>query len=194
MRSFITKKRKLVNQSNILEYTRNRQTSGEDASGILSEHKQNNPSLETAARTDAVNIQRTSQIKHDTILHQESPYLEKTIASSTRSDPMSPLLDERIENIESHFNVSYAPRPPASLATRLSLLEEHIMSLERDYPAWSALHFAQPGRTLGGIEKIILRVKPQEAMTKKEVKLKAREGKEKKEKSSGLGLTKGQAR
>jgi hypothetical protein len=104
------------------------------------------------------------------------------------------MLDERIENIESHFNVSYTPRPPASLATRISLLEQHIMSLEREYPVWSAIHFAQPGRTLGGIEKVIIKVKPQEALTKKEVKIKAREGKEKKEKSSGLGLTKTQGR
>jgi hypothetical protein len=63
------------------------------------------------------------------------------------------------------------------------------MMLEREHPAWSALHFAQPGRALGGMEKVVIKVKPQEAITRKEVKIKAREGKEKKEKSSGLGLT-----
>ena len=65
------------------------------------------------------------------------------------------------------------------------------MALERDHPAWSALHFAHPGRVLGGMEKVVLKVKPQEAITRKEVKIKAKEGKEKKEKSSGLGLSKG---
>jgi len=65
------------------------------------------------------------------------------------------------------------------------------MALEREHPAWSALHFAQPGRVLGGMEKVVIKVKPQEAVTRKEIKIKAREGKEKKEKSSGLGLTKG---
>jgi len=150
--------------------------------------------LETAARTDAIKVDRTSQIKHDTILHQESPYLEKTITASTSTVPKSPLLDERIQNIESHFNVTYTPRPPASLATRISLLEQHIMILEREHPAWSALHFSQPGRTLGGMEKVVIKVKPQDAITRKEVKIKAREGKEKKEKSSGLGLTKSQSR
>lgn len=149
---------------------------------------------DTAARTDALKIDRSSQIKHDTILHQESPQLEKTISAYTKTDPTSPLLDERIQNIESHFNVEYVPRPPASLATRVSLLEQHIMMLEREHPAWSALHFAQPGRPLGGMEKTLVRVKPQDAMTRKEVKMKAREGKEKKEKSSGLGLTKGHPR
>ena len=68
------------------------------------------------------------------------------------------------------------------------------MALEREHPAWSALHFAQPGRMLGGMEKVVLKVKAQEALTRKEVKIKAREGKDKKEKSSGLGLTKGQSR
>jgi hypothetical protein len=65
------------------------------------------------------------------------------------------------------------------------------MALEREHPAWSALHFAQPGRVLGGMEKVEIKVKPQEAVTRKEIKIKAREGREKKEKSSGLGLTKG---
>jgi hypothetical protein len=134
------------------------------------------------------------QIKHDTILHQESPQLESTITSLTHTNPTAPLLDERIQNIESHFNVEYTPRPPASLATRIALLEQHIMALEREHPAWSALHFAQPGRPLGGMEKVAIKVKPQEAVTRKEVKVKAREGKEKKEKSSGLGLTKGSSR
>ena len=150
--------------------------------------------VETAARTDAIKIDRTSQIKHDTILHQESPHLEKTIQSSSITNPTSPLLDERIQNIETHFNIEYTPRPPASLATRVALLEQHIMALEREHPAWSALHFAQPGQTLGGMEKVVVKVKAQEAVTRKEVKIKAREGKEKKEKSSGLGLTKGQSK
>jgi hypothetical protein len=194
MRSFVNKKRKLVNQSNQQEYTRKRQNTGEDSSGTESRYNIDLIGLETAARTDATKIDRTSQIKHDTILHQESPHLEKTIQTSTRTNPTSPLLDERTQNIESHFNVDYTPRPPASLATRIGLLEQHIMTVEREHPAWSALHFAQPGRSLGGMEKVVIKVKPQEAVTRKEVKIKAREGKEKKEKSSGLGLSKGQSK
>jgi hypothetical protein len=64
------------------------------------------------------------------------------------------------------------------------------MMLEREHPAWSALHFAQPGKHLGGMEKVPVKVKVQDAVTRKEVKIKAREGKEKKEKSSGLALVK----
>ena len=74
------------------------------------------------------------------------------------------------------------------------MLERHIMTLEREHPAWSALHFAQPGRTYGGREKVTIKVKPQEAITRKELKLKAREGKEKKEKSSGLAMSKSQSK
>jgi hypothetical protein len=65
------------------------------------------------------------------------------------------------------------------------------MALEREHPVWSALHFTQPGRVLGGMEKVEIKVKLQEAVTRKEIKIKAREGRKKKEKSSGLGLTKG---
>ena len=90
--------------------------------------------------------------------------------------------------------MGYTPRPPASLTTRIALLEQHIMMLERDHPAWSALHFAQPNRPLGGLEKVPIKVKAQEAITRKEVKIKAREGQQKKEKSSGLGLTKNTSR
>lgn len=152
------------------------------------------PFSETSARTDAIKIDRRSQIKHDTILHQESPHLEKTIKTTETTIPKSPLLDERIQNIESHFNIEYTPRPPASLLTRIGMLEQHIMMLEREHPAWSALHFAQPGRTFGGMEKVMIKVKPQDAITRKEIKIKGREGKDKKEKSSGLGLTKGQSK
>src|SRR5579862_5643256 len=149
---------------------------------------------ETSARTDAVKIDRSAQIKHDTILHQESPHLEKTITVMKRTNPTEPLLDERIANVETHFNVEYTPRPPASLETRINLLEQHIMMLEREHPAWSAIHFAQPNREVGGLEKVPVKVKAQEAITRKEVKVKAREGQQKKEKSSGLGLTKGAIR
>ena len=180
-----------MNQSNQQEYIRKRQNTGEDPNGdktglLWADEK------DTAARTDAIKIDRTSQIKHDTILNQDSPDLQKTISPITVTTPASPMLEERIQNIESHFNILYSPRPPASLGTRISLLEQHIMALEREHPAWSALHFAQPGRPLGGIEKVVIKVKPQEAITRKEAKVKAREGKEKKEKSSGLGLTRGQ--
>jgi hypothetical protein len=37
MRTFVNKKRKLVNQSNQQEYTRKRQNTGEDANGISSQ-------------------------------------------------------------------------------------------------------------------------------------------------------------
>jgi len=38
------------------------------------------------------------------------------------------------------------PAPPRNLMSRLRLLEDHIMQLEKDYPPWAALHFNQPNR------------------------------------------------
>lgn len=38
------------------------------------------------------------------------------------------------------------PAPPRTLLSRLRLLEDHLMQLEKDYPPWAALHFNQPNR------------------------------------------------
>src|SRR5580704_11811882 len=166
MRGFTSKKRKAVNESNQMEYLRKKQhVEGEDPSGTHPPTSTRFNEASPSARTEAIKIDRKSQIKHDTILHQESPHLENTIDKSAKKEIEGPLLDERVENIEEHFNVEYTPRPPSSLLTRIKLLEQHIMMLEREHPAWSALHFAQPRRRLGGIEKIPIKVKPQDAIT-----------------------------
>lgn len=38
------------------------------------------------------------------------------------------------------------PSPPRLILDRIKFLEERIISLERDYPPWAALHFNQPNR------------------------------------------------
>ena len=38
------------------------------------------------------------------------------------------------------------PYPPRTLMSRLKLLEDHIIKLEKEYPPWAALHFNQPNR------------------------------------------------
>ncbi|KAF7361611.1 hypothetical protein MVEN_00504300 [Mycena venus] len=55
-------------------------------------------------------------------------------------------LDQRLDNIETHFSVRYVPSQPDSFLARLQFLEEHIIRLEKDYPPWAALHFNQPNR------------------------------------------------
>ncbi|KAJ7902176.1 hypothetical protein B0H14DRAFT_2330097 [Mycena olivaceomarginata] len=55
-------------------------------------------------------------------------------------------LDQRLDDIETHFSVKYVPGPPDNLLSRLQFLEEHIIRLEKDYPPWAALHFNQPNR------------------------------------------------
>ncbi|KAF7321906.1 hypothetical protein MKEN_00712800 [Mycena kentingensis (nom. inval.)] len=55
-------------------------------------------------------------------------------------------LQQRLQNIETHFAVRYVPGPPDNFLTRLQFLEQHIIRLEKDYPPWAALHFNQPNR------------------------------------------------
>jgi len=73
-----------------------------------------------------------------------------------------PATDQRVKNIEEHLAVRYGrraapvlmvytkrdvvPAPPRTLMSRLRLLEDHIIQLEKDYPPWAALHFNQPNR------------------------------------------------
>lgn len=57
-----------------------------------------------------------------------------------------PATDQRVKNIEEHLAVRYVPAPPRTLLSRLRLLEDHLMQLEKDYPPWAALHFNQPNR------------------------------------------------
>lgn len=74
-----------------------------------------------------------------------------------------PATDQRVKNIEEHLAVRYGryivycmnstfltrdivPAPPRTLLSRLRLLEDHLIQLEKDYPPWAALHFNQPNR------------------------------------------------
>jgi hypothetical protein len=89
-------------------------------------------------------------------------------ATSEETMERYPGLEERFQNIEDHFAVSYGklvlnesdlddfkmlttlfktvPAPPESIFVRIKALEDHIITLERDYPPWAALHFNQPRR------------------------------------------------
>ncbi|OMH84687.1 hypothetical protein AX774_g1785 [Zancudomyces culisetae] len=58
-------------------------------------------------------------------------------------------LEERIENLKTHLNLTFKDYPSKlSIHQKVSALEERIMQLERDYPVWSALHFVQSGEKL----------------------------------------------
>ena len=115
-------------------------------------------SLGSCARTDAKPIKRDEQMKYDIAKNNEGP-LSRTMKNSGPKQPeMSaedeervtaaryPALDERLQNVETHVAVRYVPSPPRTLFSRLKMLEDHIIKLEKEYPPWAALHFNQPNR------------------------------------------------
>ena len=74
-----------------------------------------------------------------------------------------PALSERLDNVEKHLALRYGtslrcmgpsmhliffpvPSPPHTLLSRIKFIEDHIIWLEKHYPAWAALHLNQPNR------------------------------------------------
>ena len=114
--------------------------------------------LGSCARTDAKPINRDEQMGYDIAKNVKGP-LSQTMKTAEAEQPeMSPedeervtparypALDERLKNVEAHFAVRYVPSPPRTLISRLKMLEDHIIKLEKEYPPWAALHFNQPNR------------------------------------------------
>ncbi|TEB10257.1 hypothetical protein FA13DRAFT_1653236 [Coprinellus micaceus] len=114
--------------------------------------------LGSCARTDAKPINRDEQMKYDIAKNNEGSLSRTMKASGPKQSEMSaedeervtavryPALDERLQNLETHFAVRYVPSPPRTLISRLKMLEDHIIKLEKEYPPWAALHFNQPNR------------------------------------------------
>ncbi|KAI7884704.1 hypothetical protein K492DRAFT_113383, partial [Lichtheimia hyalospora FSU 10163] len=111
----------------------------------------------TCARADAREINRNIQMKFDIVNNEDGPLARSRLqdASSpavtmTTTDPSSQQLHkERVENIEQHMNVVFDPNadPPFSVPERLRILEDRIMTIEREHPKWAAVHFQQPHRS-----------------------------------------------
>jgi hypothetical protein len=75
-------------------------------------------------------------------------------------------IEQRFSDIEKHLAVRYGlshtnsnvvlsnsgeypvPGIPHDFSDRLKRLEDHIISIEKEYPPWAALHFDQPGRNV----------------------------------------------
>lgn len=124
--------------------------------------------LGSCARTDAKPINRDEQMKYDIAKNNEGPLSRTMKASGPKQPEMSaedeervtaaryPALDERLQNVETHFAVRYVPSPPRTLISRLKMLEDHIIKLEKEYPPWASLHFNQPNRGVGIPSLLIL--------------------------------------
>ncbi|KAG1870242.1 hypothetical protein DFJ58DRAFT_765256 [Suillus subalutaceus] len=116
--------------------------------------------IPSCARTDAKHLDRDVQMKYDIAKNEDGP-LRRTMKGvagdkgwqkellalhDDAEGEQQPATDQRVKNIEEHLAVRYVPAPPRTLMSRLRLLEDHLMQLEKDYPPWAALHFNQPNR------------------------------------------------
>ncbi|KAI7853887.1 hypothetical protein BDC45DRAFT_510356 [Circinella umbellata] len=112
----------------------------------------------TCARADAREINRNIQMKFDIVNNEDGPLARSLISSSTNNNnnnnnhekisTTETILNERIQNIEQHLNVSFDNQaiPPFSLHERIKILENVLMDIEREHPKWAAIHFQQPNR------------------------------------------------
>lgn len=137
--STIDSKRELINFSNKREFLR---------------PKYNDTSC---ARSDAILLNRSLQMKHhqvedkDLYLKQHQEQLSKSTKVEENDKEnltkkeihISKGVDERLNNIEKHLNVHIASGVPLSVFERVKVLEDRLMQLEDEYPAWSAFFFNQ---------------------------------------------------
>ncbi|CAG8752171.1 1599_t:CDS:10, partial [Cetraspora pellucida] len=139
--SFIDHKKSEINDSNRTEFLR----------------KSSNPEdIISCARSDAAEINRNIQMKLDVVNNEDGPLARSTFSSAhqrNETNKISPAylssgVEERIQNIEKHLNVQIVTPVPLEVYTRIKLLEDRIMQLEREYPPWAALNFNQPNRQL----------------------------------------------
>lgn len=116
--------------------------------------------IPSCARTDAKHLDRDVQMKYDIAKNEDGPLrrtMKGALGDKGRQKELlalhddaegehQPATDQRVKNIEEHLAVRYVPALPRTLLSRLRLLEDHLMQLEKDYPPWAALHFNQPNR------------------------------------------------
>ncbi|KAF0461423.1 map3k12-binding inhibitory protein 1 isoform x2 [Gigaspora margarita] len=139
--AFINHKKSEINDSNRTEFLR----------------KSSNPEdIISCARSDAAEINRNIQMKLDVVNNEDGPLARSTFSSShqrnegnkTSTTYLSSGVEERIQNIEKHLNVQIVTPVPLDVYTRIKILEDKIIQLEREYPPWAALNFNQPNRQL----------------------------------------------
>lgn len=100
----------------------------------------------TCARADAREINRNMQMKFDIVNNEDGP-LARSRTQGQAAKPSETDEDmhrERVRNLEQHLNLAFEPPSAFALVDRIRILEDRLMDLERDLPAWAAAHFNQP--------------------------------------------------
>ncbi|KAI9473173.1 hypothetical protein LPJ78_003591 [Coemansia sp. RSA 989] len=104
----------------------------------------------TCARIDAKRTNCGVTLQPDLVQNNNTALGRSTDQSSgadSRPSAPQPLcgLEERVDNIREHLSVRFVPES-ADIYRRVAALEDRLMTLEREFPPWSAEHFNQPRR------------------------------------------------
>ncbi|KAJ2842334.1 hypothetical protein IWW36_005945 [Coemansia brasiliensis] len=110
----------------------------------------NNDAESTCARIDAKRTNCGVKLQPE-LVQNTNTALGRSTDQSTEADLRPPApqplcgLEERVDNIREHLSVRFVPET-ANIYRRVAALEDRIMTLEREFPPWSAEHFNQPRR------------------------------------------------
>ncbi|PVU87476.1 hypothetical protein BB561_006311 [Smittium simulii] len=133
MESFISTQRTHINESNIQEFL------------VVPKGKDTN-----CARINANLINRGVQIQRDIV--DNSADFNVYSGPSNQASNVAPAtnnrfsgLEERLLNMEAHLNVEIKKKEKFSVYERVSILEDRIIQLERDFPEIAKTNFNQPG-------------------------------------------------
>ncbi|KAI9506110.1 hypothetical protein GGI25_003780 [Coemansia spiralis] len=143
---FISKQRKEIDDNNrqeflISETGRDSTCARVDANGAS---KGIQIQLSAVSNNNNNNSNSSSALERSTTLNECLSHKQHGLLSESASLPLSGL-DERVDNLCDHLNVRFVP-DVKSIYSRVSALEDRIMTLEKEFPPWSAEHFNQPGR------------------------------------------------
>ncbi|KAJ3123194.1 hypothetical protein HK098_002118 [Nowakowskiella sp. JEL0407] len=143
--SFIETRRKKIDQSNRLEFL-----------------KQKDNDEPTCSRVDARELNRKVQMRTEVVHNSDGPLARSTKRESPSTAPtlgkigtfgsgrvsgeMITGISERVKNIETHLNLpnkkSNTSSIPKELYQRVKRIEDHIMKIEELYPPWASIYYS----------------------------------------------------
>ncbi|KAI8805765.1 hypothetical protein BJ742DRAFT_819102 [Cladochytrium replicatum] len=107
---------------------------------------------DSCSRVDAVQVNRSVQMKLDVVVNQDGPLARSTSSSaapnSSNRDGTLNGVEARIRNAETHLGIASVKPIHIDVYKRLKRVEDRITLLEEIYPAWAATHFRQPSSVL----------------------------------------------
>ncbi|KAK9709920.1 hypothetical protein K7432_008736 [Basidiobolus ranarum] len=137
LNNFIHLKRREIDESNRIEFLkRNPSSQGAD----------------TCARTDAVKLNRSLQMRIDVVNNDWGPLMrsmhhgtneQNNKLKKTDMVTLSTGVEERLKCLEEHFNLKAVSHIPFNVYERLEALETHLKQLQEDFPPNEEMHMEQ---------------------------------------------------